>query len=711
MPINLQNQDLVEFVYQTPNSTSSSNYSDGSIVFHTDGNYTKIKLPGSVQTSDNFSIGDSENKEIAILVAVNFVDASEAYYTQGSTDITYTLADYISDCSSYTHLGPLVYISDHFGNFITRYHSGSSADPYFDVQYHRYTVTEDSNVVNSHVFYSKLSDVNQEYIYIEDINGFTKKIERKNPDNLNCDVYYEVTYTFTGDLKYKIHSNCKNLEYEGVKFCAGQSVMNSEIAQSAINALSPVVAIPDRQYSDLNYIDDFWLVQLEISDALSTKVTARTPLASNQFYYQSTEFKNTRTNISWIVEDSTLIYDLQQDVTDVHMFNYALDTSDTVSNISVGTAIFEDDQVVEINAVTNDSSYGITPYTLRHLERSPFELYIVVDPTRISVVVPDSYLPDGSVNPNPDGKYIHCVNCSLINLIQCKRGYIPGFVVGAIDSLISPDSYQYISQNMLHNSYIPQYYGSEMYYNTKTNTLSGTCYKFADGSTNPESIYTTNNTITVLAANPTIVGNSKVNSAQYYLDNCVRNCSMFNNFTSLKLVVFDGFDFSFVTSLNQMFYSCYALELLWLCYTSPRFISENEQLIARSCDDANYINLNKITELKHMFYHDDALVELNFGTSINWFNIYKNCYLANDRYYDAMSYCFDKCDALTTIYTDESAIGFEGRYTPEFISNFYMGAIPSIVGGNGTTFDGGSLIYARIDGSQPGYFTWYMQAV
>lgn len=68
-----------------------------------------------------------------------------------------------------------------------------------------------------------------------------------------------------------------------------------------------------------------------------------------------------------------------------------------------------------------------------------------------------------------------------------------------------------------------------------------------------------------------------------------------------------------------------------------------------------------------------------------------------------MSYMFNDCDSLTTIYTaadaDWSSVNSSER--------IFLGC-PNLVGGNGTKYDSNKVdaTYARIDTSEnPGYFT------
>lgn len=169
--------------------------------------------------------------------------------------------------------------------------------------------------------------------------------------------------------------------------------------------------------------------------------------------------------------------------------------------------------------------------------------------------------------------------------------------------------------------------------------------------------------------------------------------NMFYKCAKLTDLDLSSFDTSNVTSFGSMFAFCQTLTNLNLSGFNTSN-SEEFGMMFSSCKNLTSLDLSgfdtsNANNMNNMFSSCNSLTELNllnFNTS-------------NVMYFD---YMFSTCESLKTIYVKES---FDMSSLESGEEMFY--SCRAIVGGSGTTYQGGTYEYARIDNppTEPGYFT------
>ena len=168
---------------------------------------------------------------------------------------------------------------------------------------------------------------------------------------------------------------------------------------------------------------------------------------------------------------------------------------------------------------------------------------------------------------------------------------------------------------------------------------------------------------------------------------------MFENCEYLTDLDVSGFDTSNVTNMHCMFGSCHQLTELDVSGFDTSNVTDMYSLFS-ACNNLESIDVSgfdtsNVERMESMFQSCKALTSIDIS-SFDTSNV------------NSIDYMFYQCDDLETIYcaagTDWSGIGGRNVFTRD----------TNLVGGNGTTFDGGNTDaeYARFDSSEaPGYFT------
>ena len=174
------------------------------------------------------------------------------------------------------------------------------------------------------------------------------------------------------------------------------------------------------------------------------------------------------------------------------------------------------------------------------------------------------------------------------------------------------------------------------------------------------------------------------------------DCSeMFNERYKLTSLDLTNFNTANVTNMNQMFYYCKALTTIDLSGFNTANVTDMEGMfqycLALASLDLSTFSTAKATNMFNMFYYCETLTSLDL-TNFSTANVTN------------MSQMFYYCKALTTIIV---ANGFTTTNVTNS-ANMFIGCA-NLMGGNGTTYDGGrtNADYAHIDlgSTNPGYFT------
>ncbi len=195
--------------------------------------------------------------------------------------------------------------------------------------------------------------------------------------------------------------------------------------------------------------------------------------------------------------------------------------------------------------------------------------------------------------------------------------------------------------------------------------------------------------------------------------------SMFQYCNALEVLDLSNFNTSSVTNVANMFYSCPGLVTLNISGFDLSKCSNTQYMFAncKSLKNLNISNVNTkgISNMHYMFSGCSALevVDLSsFDTSscVNIGYMFDKC--GSLKTIDLSSFdtkkvfsmrnMFSKCSSLKTVYVSDL-----WTTTNVTISEEIFSGCTSIEGGQGTTFLGSNISYARIDGGNdnPGYFT------
>ena len=202
--------------------------------------------------------------------------------------------------------------------------------------------------------------------------------------------------------------------------------------------------------------------------------------------------------------------------------------------------------------------------------------------------------------------------------------------------------------------------------------------------------------------------------------------SMFRECTNLQRVDLSSFDTRKVTSLQDLFYECNNLETLDLSSFNTSRVESLSQTFYR-CNslkslDLSSFNTANVTSMYSTFHGCTSLEELDLS-SFNTSNVSSMTRLFfmcssletldlssfNTANVTSMNQMFYQCSNLLTIYATDNFVT-TGLGTDDSNSKDMFQYCNSIVGGEGTTYQGDSFQYhgyAHIDGgdSNKGYFT------
>ncbi len=181
-------------------------------------------------------------------------------------------------------------------------------------------------------------------------------------------------------------------------------------------------------------------------------------------------------------------------------------------------------------------------------------------------------------------------------------------------------------------------------------------------------------------------------------ENVTNMCNMFQMCWKLTSLDLSGFETSKVTDMSWMFQGCSSLLSLDLSSFNTKSVTNMNKMFS-NCQslpslDLSGFNTENVTDMGEMFNGCRSLSALDLSS----FNTAK---VTN------VSYMFGNCSALTTIYVSEARWNMES--VTQGSSMFWN--CTSLVGGNGTAFDGEHIgyEYACIDTPEhPGYLTAFV---